>query len=73
VKTDAGTVLITKHEVTTANVHDSVPLEKLLEDSDRGKDLHADSAYTGEAIEELLEDFGITRTAFARRGSVTIR
>ncbi|MCX6972784.1 MAG: IS5 family transposase, partial [Verrucomicrobia bacterium] len=41
VKTDAGTVLITKYEVTTANVHDSVPLEKLLEDSDRGKDLHA--------------------------------
>jgi IS5 family transposase len=53
VKTDAGTVLITKYEVTTANVHDSVPLGKLLDESDRGKDLHADSAYTGEGIETI--------------------
>ena len=59
VKTDAGTVLITRYEVTTANVHDSVPLGKLLDESDRGKDLHADSAYAGAGIEGILEDYGI--------------
>jgi len=40
-------------------VHDSVPLGKLLEDSDRGKTLHADSAYSGEGIDEMLEEYGI--------------
>ncbi|HSW67511.1 MAG TPA: transposase, partial [Bacteroidales bacterium] len=34
--------------VTDASVHDSQPLDDLLTEEDKGQDLHADSAYTGE-------------------------
>ena len=55
VKADERTLLITGYEVTTANVHDSVMLEKLMsKKEDGGQPLHADSAYRSEQIEAML-------------------
>jgi IS5 family transposase len=59
IKTDAGTSLITDYRVTTASMHDSVVLKELVSESDGGKPLHADSAYTGEEIEQILKDLNI--------------
>jgi IS5 family transposase len=60
IKTDAGTSLITDYRVTPASTHDSVALKELVSEADGGKPLHADSAYTGEEIEQILEDLNIT-------------
>ena len=59
IKTDAGTSLITDYRVTVASTHDSVVLKELVNDADGGKPLHADSAYTGEEIEQVLEELNI--------------
>ena len=48
VKTDKKSKLIDKYKVTDASVHDSQPLDDLLEEKDADQPLHADSAYTGE-------------------------
>ena len=45
VKTDSKSKLITKYGVTSAEVHDWQMLETLLDESDEGKVLNADSAY----------------------------
>jgi transposase, IS5 family len=50
-KIDAKSKLIKKYKVTDASVHDSQPLEDLLDESDANQSLHADSAYTGEKQE----------------------
>lgn len=55
VKADATSKIIVKYEVTEASVHDSQTLETLLEDKDEGQALYADSAYTGEAQQEVIE------------------
>ena len=55
VKADAGSKLIESFTVTPASVHDSQELVELLEESDKGQSLHADSAYTGKEIAEQLE------------------
>ena len=52
VNADAATKLITKFTTTTANVHDSQAVEELIDRSDRR--LFADSAYTGQKIENRL-------------------
>lgn len=57
VKADKTTKLIEDYEVTDASVHDSQAIEGLVEDDDGV--LHADSAYTGEAIEAILEENGV--------------
>ena len=45
VKADEKTLLITGYEVTTANVHDSVILKKLMSKKEDGdQPLHADNA-----------------------------
>ncbi len=54
IKADAGSKLVTKYVATPASVHDSQPLESLLEESDAGKDLHADSAYSGEPLAKVI-------------------
>jgi IS5 family transposase len=54
VKADKTTKLIEDYEVTDASVHDSQPVGDLVEEDDGT--LHADSAYTGEAIETILEE-----------------
>lgn len=54
VKTDNGSKIICKYKVTSAEVHDSQATEDLLEDKDKGEELYADSAYTGEKQEEVI-------------------
>ena len=58
-KIDTKSKFIDTYEVTSAEVHDSQPTEKLLRDEDRGQELHADSAYIGEPIEKTLKEKGI--------------
>lgn len=63
VKVDSKSKLITKYKVTDASVHDSQTLKDLLDETDKGKTVHADSAYTGqddiikekEVISEICE------------------
>jgi transposase, IS5 family len=55
VKVDRGSKLITGYTVTSASVHDSQELDKLLTKEDEGTELHADSAYDGEPIAKILE------------------
>jgi len=51
--------------VTDASVHDSQALDDLLNASDAGQDLYADSAYTGENQEKtnglFIRSVGIAR------------
>jgi transposase, IS5 family len=58
VKADRTTKLIEDYEVTDARVHDSQVVEDLVETGDGI--VHADSAYTGDAIETILEKHGVT-------------
>ncbi|MFH2128986.1 MAG: IS5 family transposase [bacterium] len=53
VKADKDSKLIVKYEVTSAEVHDSQMLEKLVEKR-KDKALYADSAYKGKEIESCL-------------------
>jgi len=53
-KIDAKSKLIDTYEVTSAEVHDSQPTEKLLREGDKEQELYADSAYIGEPISEML-------------------
>jgi len=57
-KIDTKSKLIDTYEVTSAEVHDSQPTEKLLKDEDIGREFHADT-YIGEPIEKVLNDKGI--------------
>jgi len=59
VKIDGKSKLIDTYEVTSAEVHDSQSTEKLLRDTDKGQELYADSAYTGEPIDTMLKENGI--------------
>ena len=56
VKTDKKSKFIDKYKVTDASVHDSQPLDELLEEKDADQSLHADSAYTGEEQEKTIAD-----------------
>jgi len=58
-KIDTKSKLIDKYIVTSAEVHDSQVLEMLVEEKDRGQELHADSAYIGESIDKILKEKGI--------------
>jgi IS5 family transposase len=58
-KIDTKSKLIDTYDVTSAEVHDSQPTEKLLRETDSGQELHADSAYTGEKIDNILKTKGI--------------
>jgi IS5 family transposase len=53
-KTDNKSKLIDKYKVTDASVHDSQPLDDLLEEKDADQSFHADSAYTGEEQEKTI-------------------
>lgn len=52
-KVDAKSKLVEGYEVTSASVHDSQPLDKLVGEGDEGQELYADSAYVGQG--EVLE------------------
>jgi transposase, IS5 family len=59
VKVDEKSKFILSYEVTDAAVHDSQPLEDLLTKKDKNQPLFADSAYTGEAQEQVIEKAGM--------------
>jgi IS5 family transposase len=54
-KIDNKSKLIDTYEVTSAEVHDSQPLEDLLREEDGEQELYADSAYSGEPIDTMLK------------------
>jgi len=56
-KVDSKSKFINTFVVTDASVHDSQPLEDLLEKSDKGQSLYADSAYTGENQEKVIKKY----------------
>ncbi|MEG0467687.1 MAG: transposase, partial [Mucinivorans sp.] len=58
-KVDAKSKLIDTWVVTDSSLHDSQALAALLEESDRGQELYADSAYTGEQQEVAIENAGM--------------
>ena len=58
-KIDTKSKLIDTYVVTSAEVHDSQALEKLIREEDSGQELHADSAYIGESIDKILKEKGI--------------
>ena len=57
VKADEKSKLIDSYSVTDASVHDSQETENLLKEEDKGQGLHADSAYSGQPIKEIVEDY----------------
>lgn len=57
IKADSKSKLIDSYTVTDASVHDSQEIENLLEKQDKGQGIHADSAYSGEAIIETVERY----------------
>jgi IS5 family transposase len=59
IKIDSKSKIITKYEVTSANVHDSQVIENLLDEDDKGESFYADSAYTGEKQEEIIAKKGM--------------
>jgi len=58
-KVDKKSKLIDTYEVTSAEVHDSQMIEKLLREEDRGQEIYADSAYIGRPVEIMLRERGI--------------
>jgi len=56
-KVDSKSKFIKKFVVTDASVHDSQPLDDLLEKSDKGQSLYADSAYTGEKQKKVIRKY----------------
>ena len=60
VKADEKSKLIDSYSVTDASVHDSQETENLLEEEDKGQGLHADSAYSGQPVKEVVEKYEMT-------------
>jgi IS5 family transposase len=58
-KVDSKSKFIDKYKVTDASVHDSQPLDELLDKSDKGQPLYADSAYTGGKQKKIIRKYGI--------------
>jgi len=58
-KVDNKSKFIDKYKVTDASVHDSQPMVDLLTDEDKGQDLYADSAYTGDEQEKVINKYGM--------------
>jgi IS5 family transposase len=54
-KMDTKSKLIDKYAVTSAEVHDSQPVANLVGEEDIGQELHLDSAYIGQPIEDMLK------------------
>jgi len=55
-KMDTKSKLIDKYVITSAEVHDSQVVGELVEEKDMGQELHADSAYIGDTIEQMLKE-----------------
>ena len=56
-KVDEKSKIIDNYEATDASVHDSQPLDDLLTEDDSGQDFFADSAYTGEEQEKVIDKY----------------
>ena len=56
-KVDSKSKFIKKFAVTDASVHDSQPLDDLLDKSDKGQPLFADSAYIGEKQKKVIRKY----------------
>ena len=56
-KVDTKSKFINKYTVTGASVHDSQALDELLEEKDKGQELYADSAYTGEEQDRTIAKY----------------
>jgi IS5 family transposase len=54
IKGDTKAKLIVSYVVTDASVHDSQPLDDLLNEKDEAQELYADSAYTGVNQEDII-------------------
>jgi len=59
VKIDSKSKIITNFKVTDASVHDSQLIEKLIDNSDRGEEFYADSAYSGKEHSDTIEAKGM--------------
>ena len=59
-KVDNAQKFIDTYTTTDAPVHDSQALDVLLTKKDKGQDLWADSAYTGEEQEKTIKKYGVT-------------
>jgi len=57
IKKDSGSKIIENYQVSEASKHDSQLVDNLLEETDKGQDFYADSAYVGQ--EEKLEKYGV--------------
>ena len=68
IKADVKSKLILKYSVTEASMHDSQALGDLLDKSDRYKKLYADSAYTGENQENIMNKFKIQNKVCEKGG-----
>jgi IS5 family transposase len=55
IKVDSKSKIITKYVVTTAEVHDSQPMEEIITEEDKGQPLWADSAYSGDPCKKVME------------------
>lgn len=55
IKVDSESKIITKFGVTSANVHDSQMLDNLIDEKDKDENLYADSAYTGQEQERIIQ------------------
>lgn len=55
VKADGKSKLIDTYTITDASVHDSQETEPLLTEEDKRQSLYADSAYSGEPVQEIVE------------------
>ena len=56
IKVDSESKIITKYGVTSANVHDSQMIDNLIDNKDKGENLYADSAYTGQEQEKIIQE-----------------
>jgi IS5 family transposase len=59
IKVDKRSKLITKARVTSAEVHDSQVIQELIDKTDQGHLLCADSAYSGKATIEQMRSLGV--------------
>ena len=56
-KVDCKSKFINTFVVTDASVHDSQPLDNLLNKTDKGQPLYGDSAYTGEKQKKVIRKY----------------
>lgn len=66
-KVDTKSKFINTYTVTDASVHDSQALDDLLTEKDKAQDLHADSAYTGEEQEKIIQKYGMNNKVHQRK------